>query len=330
MGAAAGRLQVQRDYCSLGSRRGLSGGRGPPDPAPHLLPPWTVSERAQQEQFDSTDERTSEEWIDERIPVEPGGTLYIDLDRGTVEVRSHDASEVYVQAEARGWASGMVRFTLSKHGDEVEFDGSIDGWFPNLLGPRIEVRAWVPREFSVEIETRGGRIYAEEIRGRVGAVTSGGRIEIARIAGPVLARTSGGRVEILDVLGDVRARTSGSSVRVAGARGSVEARTSGGSIKVEDAGDEVDGRTSGGSVSASFVDEPWGRLETSGGSISVECSGDAGIDLDAKTSGGTIKIDRAFRTDGKGNKSRFRGQINGGGSPLGLRTSGGSIRIRAR
>ena len=83
-------------------------------------------------------------------------------------------------------------------------------------------------------------------------------------------------------------------------------------------------------MSASFVDEPWGRLETSGGSISVECPGDAGIDLDAKTSGGTIKIDRAFRTDGKRNKSRFRGQINGGGSPLDLRTSGGSIRIRAR
>jgi len=274
---------------------------------------------------------TAEEWLDERIEVEPGGTLYIDLDRGAVEVRSHDAHEVYVQAEAKGWAAGMVQFGVAKHGNDVEVDGSVDGWFPNLLGqPRIEVRAWVPREYSVEIETRGGRVHVEEITGRVGTVTRGGRIEIARVAGPVLARTSGGRIEILDVLGDLRARTSGGSVRLAGVRGAIEARTSGGNIRIEDAGDQVDARTSGGNATATFVHEPWGRLETSGGNIAVAFPRDAGADVDAKTSGGNVKIDEALETRGKGGRHRFRGQINGGGSPLSLRTSGGSIRIEAR
>ena len=81
---------------------------------------------------------------------------------------------------------------------------------------------------------------------------------------------------------------------------------------------------------ASFVDEPWGRLETSGGNVTIECPGNAGIDLDAKTSGGSLKIDRAFETHGKRHKNRFRGQVNGGGSPLDLRSSGGSIRLRPR
>jgi hypothetical protein len=272
---------------------------------------------------------SNEEWLEEHIPVEPGGTLFIDLDRGSVEVRSHDANEVHIQAEARGWASGMVSFSVSRNDNDVEFDGSVDGWFPNLLGqPRIRVRAWVPREYSVEIETRGGSIRVEEISGRLAALTRGGRVEAGRIAGPVLARTSGGRIDIFDVLGDLRARTSGGSIRLAGVKGDLEARTSGGSIKIEDAGGEVDARTSGGSITARFVEEPWGRLETSGGSISVEFRQGAGSDLDARASGGQVKIDHSIRSEGKHGRHSFRGTLNGGGAPLQLRTSGGSIRVR--
>ena len=283
------------------------------------------------EPVESNETKNAEEWLEERIPVEPGGTLFIDLDRGSVQVRSHDASEVYVQADARGWAAGLVSFSVTKHENDVEFDGSVDGWFPNLLGqPRIRVRAYVPREYSVEIETRGGAIRVEEISGRLAALTRGGRVEVARVAGPVLARTSGGRIEALDVEGDLRARTSGGSIRLAGVRGDVEARTSGGNIKIEDAAGEVDARTSGGSVDLSFTDEPWGRVETSGGSISVEFPEGLGTDLDAKTSGGGVQIYDRIDADGEGGRQSFRGRLNGGGPPLELRTSGGSIRLRTR
>lgn len=292
--------------------------------------PSSCVEKASREEGTPVELVTSEEWVDQRIPVGPGGTLFVDLDRGAVEVRTHDAGDVRIQAEARGWAAGMVTFSIGHHGNDVDLDGSIDSWFPHLLGPRVEVRIWIPREYNVEIETRGGRIRAEEITGRVGAVTRGGRIEIARVAGPVLARTTGGRIEILDVHGDLRARTSGSAVRLAGIRGDLEVRTSGGGIKIEDAGGEVDARTSGGSIAASFSHEPWGRLETSGGSIAVEFPGEAGAELDARSSGGQLRIAPEIRARGRGNRHRFRGELNGGGPPLTLRTSGGSIRLRTR
>ena len=35
--------------------------------------------------------------LDERIPVLPGGTLYVDLDYGAVEVESHDLHEVVIE-----------------------------------------------------------------------------------------------------------------------------------------------------------------------------------------------------------------------------------------
>ncbi len=273
---------------------------------------------------------TTEEWLDETVPVEPGGTLWIDLDRGRVEVCSHDEPVVHVQAEARGWAAGMALFSLGRHGSDVEIDGTVDGWFPTLLGPRIEVRAWIPHEYSVEIETRGGRIRVADIGGRVAAQTRGGRVEVSNVSGPVLGATTGGSIRAANVQGDLRARTSGGSIRVEAVKGDVETRTSGGSIRVEDAGGQVDARTSGGSITVSFAYEPWGRIETSGGSIRLEFPAHAGTDLDARTSGGRVEIDRDLNADGQRGHSRFRGRINGGGPPMRLRTSGGSIHVKRR
>ena len=54
---------------------------------------------------------------------------------------------------------------------------------------------------------------------------------------------------------------------------------------------QLDLRTSGGNVHASFVAEACGRLETSGGGIDVAFPEDAHVDLDAKTSGGSVLLE---------------------------------------
>ena len=273
---------------------------------------------------------TEAEAIDRRIPVEPGGILYIDLDRGSVVVTSHDEDEVAIQARARGWASRLVCFTLSRQGQRVQLEGDVDGWFPGLLGfARIEVRARIPRRCSVEIRTVGGRIKASEIGGELGAQTSGGRIDVHRVDGRALLRTSGGRISAEEVNGDVRARTSGGGIQLNYINGDVEARTSGGSIEVHGVRSEIDARTSGGRVSASFVGEPAGRIETSGGSIHVVFPAELGTTLDARTSGGQVRVDHEITSEAHNQPRRVTADLNGGGLPLTLRTSGGSIRVEA-
>lgn len=274
---------------------------------------------------------SAEEWLEERIPVEPGGTLYVDLDRGQVEVGSHDRPEVHIQASARGWSSGMVLFTVEKAGSDVQLDGSIDHWMPSLLGrPRVEVRCTVPRDFSVEVETGGGRIQIEKILGRAYATTRGSRISLREVGGPALLRTSGGSIRVQQLGNDLRAKTSGGSVQVERVDGDVETRTTGGSIEVRDVRGQIDAYTSGGSIRASFTDEPWGRLETSGGSIRMECDLRTGFELDARTSGGTVKTDLILDPGSKIERNEVRGAVNGGGPPIVLRTSGGSIKIGGR
>lgn len=271
------------------------------------------------------------EWIEEELPVEPGGVLYIDLDRGGVSVESHDANTVRIVGEARGWSASMAAFVLEKVGSDVQLDLSFGGWMPGLFLPaRVEVVAWVPRRYSLEVGTRGGRIQVRNIGGRIGLDTSGGSLRVSNVDGPALIRTSGGHVEIEDVRSDVRARTSGGHVHVRRVKGNVEARTGGGRIEIEDVSGQVDARTSGGRISVSFVEEPWGHAETSGGSIDVSFRRGAGAELDARTSGGRIEIDRSIEVDGRHDRRRIAARLNGGGAPLVLRTSGGSITLHER
>ena len=235
----------------------------------------------------------AEEWLEKAVHVEPGGTLFVNADRGSVDVCSHALDEVRVEAEARGWRAGLVTFWLEQDGNDVYVDASIDRFLPRLLGAaHIAIRAWVPRSYSVDAETGGGRVRIEEIDGAVRARTSGGQLEMVGIRGDIEARTSGGRVDARAIDG------------------------------------QLDLRTSGGSVRASFVHEPCGRLESSGGGVDVAFPDTSQVDLDARTSGGPVFLQHPLDEITR-RSNRVVGRINGGGLPLLIRTSGGPLHIRA-
>jgi hypothetical protein len=285
--------------------------------------------------------------LNETLEVDSGGTLYIELDRGAVEVTSHDAREVRIEARAIGWAAWSFEFDLLRSGNDVRLTGEAATWTMWPFGPRVLVRAWVPRAYSVDIRTRGGRIDLGNLSGRIiaetsgGAIqlegaegtvalhTSGGSIRVVQVEGDVRVDTSGGKIDVADVIGDVQANTSGGSIAIIRVTGQVSARTSGGSIQVREAGETVDATTSGGSLFASFVGPPAGSLETSGGSIDVQFPASAGANLDAQTRGGRVEVAPPLQVAGDTGSRHVVATINGGGAALRLHTSGGSIRVRA-
>lgn len=283
--------------------------------------------------------------LNETLEVEPGGTLYVDLDRGAVEVMSHEAPAVHIEARVTGWAAWNFEFDLVQQGNDVRLTGDQGTWSLWPIGPRVKVRIWVPRLYSVDVRTRGGRIKLNHLAGKIIAETSGGPVDLDGAEGPVMLHTSGGpirvgqvegdvrvdtcggSIEIQKVIGDVQAHTSGGSIRINGVTGQVGARTSGGRIDALEVGAHVDATTSGGSLAASFVGPPSGTLETSGGSIEVRFPGKAGVALDAQTRGGQVEIEPSLGVAGRTDQRQVVAQINGGGALLRLRTSGGSIRV---
>ncbi|MCP4002808.1 MAG: DUF4097 domain-containing protein [bacterium] len=268
------------------------------------------------------------ERIEEVVAAVPGGRLIANLDRGSVQVCSHDSNHVRVSIELRGLPGAGAEVEIEHDGRDVRIELALDGGlssFLSLLSAKLDIS--IPRQYSLDIDTRGGSVRAKEIGGFVGIKTSGGGIEVSDVAEEARLETSGGRVEAIGIAGDLEVRTSGGSVQAVDVVGDLKARTSGGKIAVLGAESCVDAKTSGGPIEVEFAGEPEGRLKTSGGSIEIDYPDDLGIDLDAKTSGGKISIESTIEVRGQASRRRVVGQLDQGGQPLELRTSGGSIRI---
>ena len=214
---------------------------------------------------------------------------------------------------------------ISKNGNTVyavaERQGS--GWNSNSLN--ISFVLEVPREVSSEIKTSGGSINLTALEGNHEVHTSGGSLNFEDINGYTKASTSGGSINLTNFRGAIDGRTSGGSIRAQNADGELDLHTSGGSIVLEDVRGSIEARTSGGSIKAFVLDvEDYLTLKTSGGSINAVVPEGRGYDLDL--SGNRVNT-QLTNFSGSSEKNSVEGSMNGGGSELTLKTSGGSVNL---
>lgn len=189
----------------------------------------------------------------------------------------------------------------------------------------ISFTVYVPRGFTSNVRTSGGRIGIRNMTADQVARTSGGSMTMENIRGVLDARTSGGSITINEVYGKLTASTSGGSILANGMSGEIDLTTSGGSILIDNAMGRIHASTSGGSISAkvSEVSESL-RLSTSGGSLNVTLPASQGFDIDAR---GSRVVSEMTRFNGSNGRGRMSGSVNGGGIPIRLTTSAGTVRI---
>ena len=288
----------------------------------------------------------TEEHLEKAFAVSPGGKLVVDINVGAIEVTASDrkdvAVEVFRKADARGIGGGDAEkaelqrheVTFAQEGNNVVVRAQRQKDAPRVKNMSLNFRyvILVPAKFDADVKTRGGSIKVADLNGDLKAHTSGGSLKFTGIHGPIDGHTSGGSIDLANSDGKAFIKTSGGSIKVSKHKGDVLAKTSGGSVSVQDVDGAVQASTSGGSVSASLAKITGEcRLETSGGGVNVAVPGNATLDIDAKTSGGSVHSELPVATT-VGEKERrrtsLRGQLNGGGTPLYLRTSGGSINLK--
>lgn len=294
--------------------------------------------------------------------VKPGGTLTVDVDRGSIDVTTSDNNTVDVQITRRVDNLGRAKLEdalkkhhveISQNGDDIRVYSRMPSGFRrfwNGKAPTLQVRyrISVPKKYNVDTTTSGGGIVVSDLGGEARCKTSGGGLRLGAIAGSIWGRTSGGGIhvdscqgavdvetsgggiDIGGVDGNVVARTSGGSIAVKKARRDVTARTSGGGITLSEVSGKIEASTSGGGVFARILDQPDGacNLTTSGGSMELQLAKNLAFDLDASASGGSVTSDFPSTAGTQKNKSELRTRVNGGGPSLVLRTSGGTIQIR--
>jgi len=303
-----------------------------------------------------------EDTISESFDVGPGGLLTVDSDLGSIEVKANRGRGVRVEVvrtvdtNNRSRAEDVLEnleISFDQSGDDVtvtaRFDSERKQWWRNRNPLRLRYIIEVPRQYNVDLKTAGGSISVDDLQGKVRSRTSGGSLKFGDIEGPVHGRTSGGSITLKgcegeadvktsggsitvgQVSGPVQAHTSGGSIRIDRAAGDVVAETSGGSIRVDEVFGSINAGTSGGSVTARITRQPGAdcRLTTSGGSVTVHMSGDVRADIDASTSGGRVISELDVEIEGERKKKSLRGELNGGGPEIYLRTSGGNIYLKS-
>jgi hypothetical protein len=254
--------------------------------------------------------------IDRVFDVKPGGELLLKTDAGSVTVEAWDKDQVSVVVEMNGDEEQLRRFGVQFKSDDsgVSIFGKQRGrFFPwHWQSSDIRFRIKVPTRFRPKIITSGGDVSIAGVEGNVWGETSGGTLRFNSINGDVYGETSGGDIKADDIVGAVKVSTSGGEV--------VLLRVNG----------KIFGETSGGNIEARLLGANEGvHLETSGGNVSVYLQKDVAADLQASTSGGSVKCDLPVMVMGKISEDEIHGKINGGGNRIELSTSGGNINIRS-
>lgn len=288
-----------------------------------------------------------EDTITKSFTVEPGGTLTLETDIGSIEVQGVEDNTLEVKVIREFRTNNEKKIEEMLENFEIDFNQSgsdvfikaeyeRSGWqrFWDNIGKRLRVKyiISVPHVYNVDLQTKGGSISVEDIEGEVKSRTSGGSLHFDQIMGDISARTSGGSIKIGQVEGNIGVHTSGGSIKIKQAKGQVDAHTSGGSITVEEVMGAIKAKTSGGSVKAYISRQPKSdcRLTTSGGTITVYMEDEIGVDVDARTSGGRVRTEFPVTLRGEISKKYLKAKINDGGPELYLRTSGGSIYLKKK
>lgn len=235
---------------------------------------------------------TVRDTFDETWNVAAGGRLELSNENGSVEIRSWDRSEVRVRAEIR------LKAGSSRVAEEAMEEFRIR---TSREGDRISISSRKPRSGEGFLSWLAGRNVEVDVKYDV-MVPARFDVDIETVNGSIEASSLSGIVELDSVNGRIVVERS---------RGAVSAATVNGSINVE----LVDVARSGQM-----------NFSTTNGSITLSLPADVRANFDAATTNGKITSDIPLTTDSF-SRSRVRGTLNGGGTPISVRTVNGSVRL---
>lgn len=252
------------------------------------------------------------------LPSPRSGLLRVNNANGRTRVIGEDRDDIAVRADkvARAECSEAAEELLESirliHGNGHALDLEVD--MPRKWNRRghVNLDLRVPRGTSVEI------------------IASNGRIGITSLRAAVRARSSNGAVDICDVVGDVEIATSNAKVCCCDTKGRLVARSSNGKIELEDHCGSIDASTSNGLIRVSMdaMGEEGVQLATSNGRIVLELPEKVDGEVDIRVDNGVIRNDRKLCKATRERSGQLRGRLGGGGAPIKLRTSNGSISLR--
>jgi len=282
-------------------------------------------------------------YLTKEFTMDKPGNLNVKINGGGISVSSHEGNKVKVEMYVRKgvkWITPTddaaddiredydIEIVQSENtvSARVERKNEISSWF-SWFGDNISISftVYVPEKISCTLNTSGGSISLKGVTGKQEVKTSGGSLTLNSIQGRMEARTSGGSISIEKYTGTLSAHTSGGPISLQDSRGELNVSTSGGSIKLNNVDGSIEASTSGGGIHANISAlDKYLRLKTSGGSITAVVPTGLGLDLNLKGNHVNAKL---INFNGEAEKDEVVGSMNGGGIPVVMSTSGGSVNL---
>jgi TonB family protein len=210
---------------------------------------------------------------------------------------------------------------------------------------------------DASLRSGGGHIRAGKIGGRADLQTDGGNVTVSHADSFVNVRTGGGQIDFGEVRGSVHAQTAGGGIRVMYVSGPMEVVSSGGSICLTRVAGAVQAATTDGTITAWInpdAPEPSqqrvspglrsavrlagaSQLASGNGDIVVFLPRNLAANIEAIVAAGgaqhivadpAIHLSMQSAEGASAGATRAVGELNGGGEPLKLKTTAGTIRLQ--
>ena len=262
---------------------------------------------------------------EKRFTVSGAARLALSTFDGSIEVRGWDRNEVVVEVEK----VGPDQATVDRIQVRAAQDGSgitIDVQKPSPLetsgirrSPSANLVVSVPLKTAVMARSGDGSISIRRVTGKLDLDTDDGSIRVEEVAGALVARTGDGDVIGQKMDGQAEIHTGDGVVGLDGVLTGLKVETRDGAV-------EVTARP------GSRTDTEW-DVTTGDGDVRIEVPEGFGAEVDARTGDGRVRVDTITDApDGKRDEREDResvtGRLGGGGKPLRIRTSSGSITVK--
>jgi DUF4097 and DUF4098 domain-containing protein YvlB len=217
-------------------------------------------------------------------------------------------------------AGGEVR--IANTNGKIDVEG-VDGSTVEVRAERIArgatdaaARELLPR-IVIKEDVKPDRISLETER--MSGIMIGVRFEVRyHVRAPknavINVTNTNGQVELTALSGDVTAHTTNGGVNGKGLRGALDARSTNGGVNIDLA-----------SVGSGKI-----VLRTTNGGVTLTIPESAKADISASCTNGGINVNSLENLEiTESSRRKVEGRLNGGGTPIELRTTNGGIRVRA-
>jgi len=270
--------------------------------------------------------------------LERGAKVRVDTSDANIHITSCDCSEVTARVTTKGWKIGGDGISVvdSQNGDQV----NIEVHYPhhtfqmNWNNRSVDIDLKVPRQADLDIHTGDGNVDLQGVKGSIIVRSGDGNLKLYDLQGTLKADTGDGNIDMRNAQGDLTLHTGDGRIEVSGIDGTFRAETGDGRVNINGRFDVLDVKTGDGGIDAvavegSKLETNW-RLNTGDGHLNLAIPSTIAADIELHTSDGQIDFNLPVMVSGRQSKKDIRGQLNGGGKLLSLRTGDGSIRLEKR